>query len=100
MQYFIILSQLILLIIFLLTLKCEVSKHCSDSWIFVSIRTLIMCVTSIVFCLLFESNHLSVTSVSLGIIATVVGAFYVLLETIYPSRNENNKEVYNDCIER
>ena len=43
MDFVIAFSQLLLAVIFMLTLKCELSKECSDSILYVCIRTFIMC---------------------------------------------------------
>ena len=95
MQYFIILSQLILLAIFASTFKCEMSKHCSDSFIFVSIRAFIMCVTAIAFFLLFEKSYHNITFLSIVFVPTLSGIIYITLEVVLPSKTRCKKEDYD-----
>ena len=95
MQYFIILSQLILLAIFAFTFKCEMSKHCSDSFIFVSIRAFIMCLSAIAFFLLFEKTYHNIAFLSTVFVPILSGILYITLELISPSSTRCKKEDYD-----
>ena len=52
MDFVIAFSQLFLAVIFMFTLKCELSKECSDSIPYVCIRAFIMCSSAIAFFLI------------------------------------------------
>lgn len=91
MQYFIILSQLILLAIFAFTFKCEMSKHCSDSFIFVSVRAFIMCVSAIAFFLLFEKDYHNLTFLMVVFVPILSGTLYIVLELMSPSKMKCKK---------
>ena len=95
MQYFIILSQLILLSIFTFTFKCEMSKHCSDSFVFVSVRTFIMCVSAIAFFLLFEKAYHNITFLSIVFVPILSGTLYITLELMSSSKVKCKKEDYD-----
>ena len=95
MQYFIILSQLILLTIFAFTLRCEMSKHCSDSFVFVSVRAFIMCASAIAFFLLFEKTYHNITFLSVVFVPTLSGILYITLEIMSPSKVKCKKEDYD-----
>lgn len=95
MQYFIILSQLILLAIFTFTLRCEMSKHCSDSFVFVSVRAFIMCASVIAFFLLFEKTYHNITFLSVVFVPTLSGILYITLELMSPSKMKCKKENYD-----
>ena len=95
MQYFIILSQLILLVIFAFTFKCEMSKHCSDSFVFVSVRTFIMCVSAIAFFLLFEKTYHNITFLTVVFVPILSGSLYITLEVMSPSKVKCEKKDYD-----
>ena len=95
MQYFIILSQLILLAIFTFTLRCEMSKHCSDSFVFVSVRAFIMCASAIAFFLLFEKTYHNITFLSVVFVPTLSGILYITLGIMSPSKVKCKKEDYD-----
>ena len=80
MDFIIAFSQIILAIIFLFTLRCEVSKDCSDSFIFVSVRTFIMCSSAISFFLLFEPKYHNISFFIIAIIPIVSGIIYSRIE--------------------
>ena len=95
MDYFITLSQLILLTIFTFTLRCEMSKHCSDSFVFVSVRAFIMCASAIAFFLLFEKTYHNITFLSVVFVPTLSGILYITLEIMSPSKVKCKKEDYD-----
>ena len=95
MDYFITLSQIILLTIFTFTLRCEMSKHCSDSFLFVSVRAFIMCASAIAFFLLFEKTYHNITFLSVVFVLTLSGILYITLERISPSSTRCKKEDYD-----
>ena len=95
MQYFIILSQLILLTIFAFTFRCEMSKYCSDSFVFVSVRAFIMCASAIAFFLLFEKTYHNITFLSVVFVPTLSGILYITLEIMSPSKVKCKKEDYD-----
>ena len=95
MDYFITLSQLILLVIFTFTLRCEMSKYCSDSFLFVSVRAFIMCASAIAFFLLFEKNYHNITFLSVIFVPTLSGILYITLELMSPSKMKCKKEDYD-----
>ena len=76
MDFVIAFSQLILVVIFLFTLKCELSKKCSDSILYVCIRTFIMCSSTISFFLLFETEYHNLSFIIIVSIPIVVGILY------------------------
>ena len=80
MDFIIAFSQIILAIIFLFTLRCEVSKDCSDSVLYVCIRTFIMCSSAITFFLLFEPKYHNISFFILAVIPIVVGIIYSRIE--------------------
>ena len=95
MQYFIILSQLILLTIFVFTFRCEMSKYCSDSFVFVSVRAFIMCASAIAFFLLFEKTYHNITFLSVVFVPTLSGILYITLELMSSSKMKCKKEDYD-----
>ena len=95
MQYFIIFSQLILLVIFVFTFRCELSKYCSDSFLFVSVRAFIMCASAIVFFLLFEKTYHNITFLSVVFVPTLSGILYITLELMSSSKMKCKKEDYD-----
>ena len=95
MDYFIIISQLTLLTIFTFTLRCEMSKHCSDSFVFVSVRAFIMCASAIAFFLLFEKTYHNITFLSVVFVPTLSGILYITLEIMSPSKVKCKKEDYD-----
>lgn len=80
MDFIIAFSQIVLAMIFLFTLRCEVSKDCSDSVLYVCIRTFIMCSSAISFFLLFEPKYHNISFFILAIIPIVVGVMYSRIE--------------------
>ena len=70
------------------------SKYCSDSFIFVSVRTLIMCSSAIAFFLLFEKTYHNIIFLSVMSVPTLSGILYITLEVISPSNTKCKKE---DC---
>ena len=80
MDFIIAFSQLVLAIIFLFTLRCEVSKDCSDSIPYVCIRTFIMCISAISFFLLFEPKYHNISFFIITIIPIVSGLIYSRIE--------------------
>ena len=95
MEYIIAFSQLILFVIFFFTLKCEMSKHCSDSFLFVSVRAFIMCASAIAFFLLFEKTYHNITFLSIVFVPTLSGILYITLELISPISTRCKKEDYD-----
>lgn len=90
MGYIIAFSQLLLFIVFIITLKCELSKNYTDSVLAVSARTLIMCLSSILFFILNEYSQppniwLTVVSVPLLLIAA-----YIVLYKVLPKMKEDS----------
>lgn len=73
-------SQLLLAVIFLFTLKCELSKECSDSILYVCVRTFIMCSATISFFLLFEPKYHNLSFIIIAFIPIVVGIVYSKIE--------------------
>jgi len=80
MGFIIAFYQIVLAIIFLFTLRCEVSKHCSDSILYVCIRTFIMCSSAISFFLLFEPKYHNISFFIMAIIPIVSGLIYSRVE--------------------
>ena len=80
MDFVIAFSQLFLALIFMFTLKCELSKKCSDSILYVCIRTFIMCSSTISFFLLFETEYHNLSFIVIAFIPIVVGIFYFKTE--------------------
>lgn len=76
MDFVITFSQLLLAVIFLFTLKCELSKECSDSILYVCVRTFIMCSSTISFFLLFEPKYHNISFILVTFIPIIVGIFY------------------------
>ena len=95
MEYIIAFSQLILFVIFFFTLKCELSKEHSDSFIFVSARAFIMCASAIAFFLLFEKTYHNITFLSVVFVPTLSGILYITLELMSPSKVKCKKEDYD-----
>lgn len=95
MEYIIAFSQLILFVIFFFTLKCELSKEHSDSFIFVSVRAFIMCASAIAFFLLFEKTYHNITFLSTVFVPTLSGILYITLELISPISTRCKKEGYD-----
>jgi len=94
MEYIIAFSQLILFVIFFFTLKCELSKEYSDSFIFVSVRAFIMCASAIAFFLLFEKTYHNITFLSVVFVPILSGILYITLELMSPSKMKCKKEDY------
>lgn len=80
MDFVIAFSQLLLAVIFLFTLKCELSKECSDSILYVCVRTFIMCSSTISFFLLFEPKYHNLSFIIIAFIPIVVGILYSKIE--------------------
>ena len=80
MDFVIAFSQLLLAVIFMFTLKCELSKECSDSILYVCVRTFIMCSSAISFFLLFEPKYHNISFILVAFITIVVGIFYSKIE--------------------
>ena len=80
MDFIIAFSQIILAMIFLFTLRCEVSKDCSDSIPYVCIRTFIMCSSAISFFLLFEPKYHNISFFIVTTVPIVVGIIYSRIE--------------------
>ena len=80
MDFVITFSQLLLAVIFMFTLKCELSKECSDSILYVCVRTFIMCSSAISFFLLFEPKYHNISFILVAFITIVVGIFYSKIE--------------------
>ena len=80
MDFVIAFSQLLLAVIFMFTLKCELSKKCSDSILYVCIRTFIMCSSAISFFLLFETEYHNISFFIIAIIPIVSGLIYSRIE--------------------
>lgn len=80
MDFIIAFSQIILAIIFLFTLRCEISKDCSDSIPYVCIRAFIMCSSAIAFFLLFEPKYHNISFFIITIIPIVSGLIYSRIE--------------------
>ena len=76
MDFVIAFSQLLLAVIFMFTLKCELSKECSDSILYVCIRTFIMCSSAISFFLLFEPKYHNLSFIIIVFIPIFVGILY------------------------
>ena len=95
MEYTIAFSQLILFVIFFFTLKCEMSKYCSDSFLFVSVRAFIMCASAIAFFLLFEKTYHNIAFLSTVFVPILSGILYITLEVISPSNTKCKKEDYD-----
>ena len=95
MEYIIAFSQLILFVIFFFTLKCELSKEHSDSFVFVSVRAFIMCASAIAFFLLFEKTYHNITFLSVVFVPTLSGILYITLELISPISTRCKKEDYD-----
>ena len=95
MEYIIAFSQLILFVIFFFTLKCELSKEHSDSFVFVSVRAFIMCASAIAFFLLFEKTYYNIIFLSVVFVPTLSGILYITLELMSPSKVKCKKEDYD-----
>ena len=95
MEYIIAFSQFILFVIFFFTLKCELSKQYSDSFIFVFVRTLIMCSSAIAFFLLFEKTYHNIIFLSVVSVPTLSGILYITLELMSTSKVKCKKEDYD-----
>lgn len=80
MDFIIAFYQIVLALIFLFTLRCEVSKYCSDSFLYVCIRTFIMCSSAISFFLLFEPKYHNISFFIIFIIPIVSGVIYSRIE--------------------
>ena len=80
MDFVIAFSQLLLAVIFMFTLKCELSKECSDSIPYVCIRTFIMCSSAISFFLLFEPKYHNISFFIIATIPIVSGLIYSRIE--------------------
>ena len=95
MEYIIAFSQLILFVIFFFTLKCELSKEYSDSFMLVSVRAFIMCASAIAFFLLFEKTYHNITFLSVLSVPILSGILYITLEIMSPSKVKCKKENYD-----
>ena len=95
MEYIIAFSQLILFVIFFFTLKCELSKQYSDSFVFVSVRAFIMCASAIAFFLLFEKTYHNIAFLSVVFVPTLSGILYITLELMSSSKMKCKKEDYD-----
>ena len=71
------------------------SKYCSDSFVFVSVRAFIMCASAIAFFLLFEKTYHNITFLSVVFVPTLSGILYITLELMSPSKMKCKKEDYN-----
>ena len=71
------------------------SKHCSDSFVFVSVRAFIMCVSAIAFFLLSEKDYHNITFLSVVFVPTLSGILYITLEIMSPSKMKCKKEDYD-----
>ena len=71
------------------------SKYCSDSFVFVSVRAFIMCASAIAFFLLFEKTYHNITFLSVVFVPTLSGILYITLELISPSSTRCKKEDYD-----
>ena len=80
MDFVIAFSQLLLAVIFMFTLKCELSKECSDSVPYVCIRAFIMCSSAISFFLLFEPKYHNISFFIIAMITIVAGIIYSRVE--------------------
>ena len=80
MDFVIAFSQLLLAVIFLFTLKCELSKECSDSVLYVCVRAFIMCSSAIAFFLLFEPKYHNISFFIIATIPIVSGLIYSRIE--------------------
>lgn len=69
------------------------SKHCSDSFVFVFVRAFIMCVSAIAFFLLFEKNYHNITFLAVIFIPFLSGILYAVLETLSVSTFMRQKEI-------
>ena len=98
MEYIIAFSQLVLFVIFFFTLKCELSKEYSDSFLFVSVRAFIMCASAIVFFLLFEKTYHNIAFLSVVFVPTLSGILYITLELVSPSKMKCKKENYDSFM--
>ena len=71
------------------------SKYCSDSFLFVSVRAFIMCASAIAFFLLFEKTYHNITFLSVVFVPTLSGILYITLELISPNSTRCKKEDYD-----
>ena len=71
------------------------SKYCSDSFLFVSVRAVIMCASAIVFFLLFEKTYHNITVLSVVFVPTLSGILYITLELMSSSKMKCKKEDYD-----
>ena len=67
------------------------SKYCSDSFLFVSVRAFIMCASAIAFFLLFEKTYHNITFLSVVSVPTLSGILYIVLELMSPSKMKRKK---------
>ena len=67
------------------------SKHCSDSFVFVSVRTFIMCASAIAFFLLFEKDYHNITFLTVVFVPILSGILYITLEVMSPSKVKYKK---------
>ena len=100
MEYIISLFQFTLFILFLVTLKCELSKHYSDSIVFVSIRTFVMCTSTITFFMLFDNKYHNLLFVSLVFVPIILGLLYTIITIISSNNIKYQKGIYNDFSRR
>ena len=71
------------------------SKYCSDSFVFVSVRAFIMCASAIAFFLLFEKTYHNITFISVVFVPILSGILYITLELMSPSKMKCKKEDYD-----
>ena len=71
------------------------SKYCSDSFVFVSVRAFIMCASAIAFFLLFEKTYHNIAFLSVVLVPTLSGILYITLELMSPSKVKCKKEDYD-----
>ena len=70
------------------------SKYCSDSFVFVSVRAFIMCASAIAFFLLFEKTYHNITFLSVIFVPSLSGILYITLELMSSSKVKCKKEDY------
>lgn len=100
MDFIIAFIQLSLFVVFLFTLKCEVSKKHSDAILLVSIRTFVMCASSVLFFMLFDIKYHNSMFLILMFILTVFGILYATFKTVSSNTIKYQKGMYNDLSRR
>ena len=71
------------------------SKYCSDSFVFVSVRAFIMCASAIAFFLLSDETYHNITFLSVVFVPTLSGVLYITLELMSSSKMKCKKEDYD-----